>query len=172
MLVDISLNREHDSPQLIFESMNSTGLALSQADLIRNYILMGLKPAHQESLYKHHWRPMEQAFGQDAYGTHFDRFMRHYLTLKTGEIPNKKKVYEEFKVIAQRQEHASIDPLVADLHKFANYYCAMALDKETEPRLVAAFRDLRDLRVEVAFPFLLELYNDYAKGEFPLDEFV
>ena len=172
MLVDISLNREHDNPQLIFESMNSTGLALSQADLIRNYVLMGLELSHQERLYKYHWRPMELAFGQDAYGTHFDRFMRHYLTLKTGEIPNKKKVYEEFKLFVQRQGHTSIDPVLADLHEFANHYCAMALDKESEPRLVAAFRDLRDLRVDVAFPFLLELYNDYANGELPLDDFV
>jgi len=172
MLVDISLNREHDNPQLIFESMNSTGLALSQADLIRNYVLMGLALPHQEKLYKYHWRPMELAFGQEAYGTHFDRFMRHYLTLKTGEIPNKKKVYEEFKLFVQRQGHASIDPVLVDLHEFANYYCAMALDSESEPRLAAAFRDLRDLRVDVAYPFLLELYNDYANGVFPLDGFV
>ena len=172
MLVDISLNREYDNPQLIFESMNSTGLALSQADLIRNYVLMGLNLPHQEKLYKYHWRPMELAFGQEAYGTHFDRFMRHYLTLKTGEIPNKKKVYDEFKLFVQRQGHASIDPVLVDLHEFANYYCAMALDNESEPCLAAAFRDLRDLRVDVAYPLLLELYNDYAKKNFSLDDFV
>ena len=171
MLVDISLDRQHDNPQLIFESMNSTGLALSQADLIRNYILMGLELSHQERLYKYHWRPMELAFGQDAYGTHFDSFMRHYLTLKTGEIPNKKKVYEEFKLFVQRQGHASIDPVLVDLHEFANHYCAMALDKESEPRLAAAFRDLRELKVDVAYPLLLELYNDYAKGNLSLDNF-
>ena len=55
MIVDISLDREHDNPQLIFESLNSTGLELSQADLIRNYILMGLKPAHQAQIYKDFW---------------------------------------------------------------------------------------------------------------------
>ncbi|MDE0070568.1 MAG: DUF262 and DUF1524 domain-containing protein [Caldilineaceae bacterium] len=172
MLVDISLNRDHDNPQLIFESMNSTGLALSQADLIRNYVLMGLDRPHQEKLYSYQWRPMELAFGQEAYGTHFDSFMRHYLTLKTGEIPNKKKVYEEFKRFVQRQGFASIDPVLVELRKFADHYCAMALDKESEPRLAAAFRDLRDLRVDVAFPFLLELYNDYANGGLPLDDFV
>ena len=88
MVVDVALSREQDNPQLIFESMNSTGRALSQADLIRNFVLMGLEPAQQTRLYEDHWRPMELAFGQEAYGTHFDRFMRHYLTLKTGEIPN------------------------------------------------------------------------------------
>ncbi len=88
MIVDISLSREQDNPQLIFESMNSTGRELSQADLIRNFVLMGLEPTHQTQLYEEHWRPMEVGFGQEAYGNHFDGFMRHYLTLKTGDIPN------------------------------------------------------------------------------------
>ena len=172
MLVDISLNREHDNPQLIFESMNSTGLALSQADLIRNYVLMDLKPSRQERLYNEYWRPMELAFGQDAYGKYFDGFMRHYLTFCTGEIPKISRVYEAFKLYAQREEHPSIDSLLAELYEFAIYFCNMALAKEEEPRLAAAFRDLRELRVDVAYPLLLELYNDYAKGILSLDDFV
>lgn len=63
MIVDISLDPEHDNPQLIFESLNSTGLELSQADLIRNYVLMGLAPKHQEELYHNYWRAMEKDFG-------------------------------------------------------------------------------------------------------------
>ena len=66
VIVDISLNRNQDNPQFIFESMNSTGRELSQADLIRNFILMGLEPAHQTSLYEDHWRPMEVEFGQES----------------------------------------------------------------------------------------------------------
>lgn len=100
-IVDISLSRNQDNPQLIFESMNSTGRELSQADLIRNFILMGLEPPHQTRLYEEHWRPMEIAFGQEAYGTHFDGFMRHYLTVKTGETPNIRAVYEAFKAHAR-----------------------------------------------------------------------
>lgn len=80
IIVDIALSRDQDNPQLIFESMNSTGKALSQADLIRNFVLMGLEPEHQSSLYQDHWRPMEVAFGQEGYGVYFDSFMRHYLT--------------------------------------------------------------------------------------------
>src|SRR5438874_12292950 len=87
VIVDISLNRDQDNPQLIFESLNSTGRELSQAGLIRNFILMGLEPEIQTTLYEQHWRPMEVDFGQEGYATHFDAFMRHYLTLKTGEIP-------------------------------------------------------------------------------------
>ena len=87
LIVDVALNRGQDNPQLIFESMNSTGKALSQADLVRNFILMGLEPEHQTRLYEDHWRPMEVAFGQQGYSEYFDSFMRHYLTVKTGEIP-------------------------------------------------------------------------------------
>ena len=173
MLVDISLDRDHDNPQLIFESMNSTGLELSQADLIRNYVLMGLEPDRQEKLYTDYWRPMELAFGQEAYSRHFDRFMRHYLTIKTGTIPRIDRVYEEFKTYSQRKnpEPIEVDTLLADLNEFANYYCAMALGKEPEPSLAAAFRDIRDLRVEVAYPLMLEMYDDYRKGQLSLNDF-
>ena len=175
MIVDIALSRDQDNPQLIFESMNSTGRELSQADLIRNFILMGLDTAQQTRLYEEHWRPMEIAFGQEAYGTHFDRFMRHYLTIKTGgEIPNIRAVYEAFKYYARSPEvsAAGVDALVADIHTYAGYYCAMALDKETNKDLSLAFRDLHDLKVDVAFPFLLELYNDHAQSRLPTEDFV
>ena len=175
MIVDIALSRDQDNPQLIFESMNSTGRALSQADLIRNFILMGLAPAQQTRLYEAHWRPMELAFGQAAYGTHFDDFMRHYLTLKSsGAIPNVRAVYEAFKGHARSPEVAAagLDALVADIHTYAGYYCAMALDRESTKDLASAFRDLRELRVDVAFPFLLELYDDYAQGRLPKEDFI
>jgi uncharacterized protein with ParB-like and HNH nuclease domain len=77
VIVDISLNRDQDNPQLIFESLNSTGRELSQADLIRNFILMGLEPQLQTKLYEQFWRPMEIEFGQEGYAIHFDSFMRH-----------------------------------------------------------------------------------------------
>ena len=164
VVVDIALSRDQDNPQLIFESMNSTGRELSQADLIRNFILMGLEPAHQTRLYEDYWRPIEVGFGQEGYGSHFDSFMRHYLTLKTGEIPNVRAVYEAFKSHARTPDIAAVgvDALVEDIHAFAGYYCAMALGKETDKKLAEAFRDLRELKVDVAYPFLLELYDDFA----------
>ena len=173
-IVDVSLKRDQDNPQLIFESMNSTGRELSQADLIRNFILMGLQPSQQTSLYEEQWRPMEVAFGQEAYGTHFDAFMRHYLTVKTGEIPNVRAVYEAFKAHARSPQIAAagVGTLVAEIHTYAGYYCAMALDKEIDDELAPAFRDLRELKVDVAFPFLLELYADYAIGRLPGTDFV
>ena len=166
VIVDIALSRDQDNPQLIFESMNSTGRELSQADLIRNFILMGLEPAHQTQLYESYWRPMEQEFGQEAYSSYFDSFMRHYLTVKTGDIPNLKEVYQVFKKLVQEKGNSAsdVDRLVSDLRAFAKYYCAMALGKETDKALAVAFRDLRELKVEVAYPFLLELYHDYKTG--------
>lgn len=174
VIVDIALSRDQDNPQLIFESMNSTGRELSQADLIRNFILMGLDPNHQTQLYREHWRPMEVAFGQEAYGSHFDGFMRHYLTLKSGEIPNVKAVYEAFKSHARSPASAAagVNALVADIHAYAGFYCAMALDGEQDKVLAATFRDLRELKVDVAYPFLLELYHDYAEGRLEKNDFV
>jgi uncharacterized protein with ParB-like and HNH nuclease domain len=121
VLVDVALNRDQDNPQLIFESMNSTGRELSQADLIRNFILMGLEPADQTHLYEQFWRPMEMDFGQEAYGTRFDGFMRHYLTVKTGEFPNVSQVYEAFKAHARSPEvaQAGVEALVKDIYKSA-----------------------------------------------------
>jgi uncharacterized protein with ParB-like and HNH nuclease domain/predicted transport protein len=165
IVVDIALNRDQDNPQLIFESMNSTGRELSEADLIRNFVLMGLEPQLQTRLYEEFWRPMELEFGQEAYGTHFDSFMRHYLTVKTGEIPNVGEVYEAFKKHARSTEGAAagVEGLVKDMLAFARYFCAMALGKESVPELSHAFQDLRELKVDVAYPFLLELYADYKR---------
>jgi len=88
LIVQVSLNRDNDNPQLIFESLNSTGLDLSQADLIRNYILMGLEPKKQGELYKDYWFPMEQSFGHSERSPQFDRFIRDYLTIKnSGKYP-------------------------------------------------------------------------------------
>jgi len=170
VVVDISLDRDQDNPQLIFESLNSTGRELSQADLIRNFILMGLEPALQTRLYEHYWRPMELDFGQEAYADQFDSFMRHYLTLKTGEIPNVREVYEAFKKYSREHEEEGVESLVADIRRFAGYYCAIALNGEQDTDLRSAFRDLRDLRVDVAYPFLLELYHDWKSGVLSKDD--
>jgi len=174
VVVDIALSRGQDNPQLIFESMNSTGRELSQADLIRNFVLMGLEPDLQTRLYEQYWRPMELAFGQEAYASEFDAFMRHYLTVKTGEIPRLDQVYEAFKGYARSQNATgdAVEPLVQDIGQFTRYYCAMALGSETDPDLKRAFADLRELKVEVAYPFLLELYSDYQQSQLAKEDFL
>ncbi len=99
MMVDVSLNKEQDNPQLIFESLNSTGLDLSKADLIRNYILMDLEPKQQEEIYQDYWYKMEQDFGQEGYTKKFDQFMRYYLTIKSpsGSLTKIRDIYDDFK---------------------------------------------------------------------------
>jgi len=108
MLVAIALDKTHDNPQLIFESMNSTGKDLSQADLIRNYILMGLTEDEQNRLYSTYWRPMEQGFGQQGYADYFDWFMRDFLTSQnnSGHIC---KINEVLNKMAVGDMTASID---------------------------------------------------------------
>ena len=165
MIVDIALTRGSDNPQLIFESMNSTGKELSQADLIRNFILMGLEQGQQTDLYKDHWRPMEVKFGQDPYIKNFDEFMRFYLTMKLGEIPNIREVYEKFKKYSREPETAErgVQWLVADIQRHAFNFCRIALGKEEDSELAGAFKDLLELDASVTYPFLLEVYFDYEE---------
>ena len=174
MIVDVSLTRGEDNPQMIFESMNSTGRELSQADLIRNFVLMGLESTTQTRMYEDHWRPMEVRFGQEAYSSYFDAFMRHYLTVKTGEISNVNAVYEAFKLHSLKREvaNAGVEALLADVQSFAAYYCSIALGQEIDKSLAEAFLDLRALKVDVAYPLLLEMYDDYARNVLSRDDFL
>ena len=96
--------------------------------------------------------------------TQFDGFMRHYLTVRTGEIPREREVYEAFKEYSRTKpvQDAGIAALVREIRAFARYFCAMALGREQDATLDTAFHDLRELKVDVAYPFLLELYHDYA----------
>ena len=96
MVVEVALDRTHDNPQLIFESLNSTGLDLSQADLVRNYVLMGLEPSLQTELYERHWAPMERLLGEQGGPATFDHFLRAWLTLRTGEVHKTDRGYEVF----------------------------------------------------------------------------
>jgi len=167
LVVDVALSRDQDNPQLIFESMNSTGRELSQADLIRNYVLMGQPPELQERLYTLHWRPMELAFGQEAYsGNEFSAFMRDFLTLKTAEVPRLDLVYEVFKQYERQPAvaEAGIEALLSDLHTTASCYCRVALGQEPDPQIKDAFHNLRELKVNVVTPLLLELYADHETG--------
>lgn len=98
--------------------------------------------------------------------------MRYYLIVKIGKIPNVKEVYAALKEYARTTRAGSIEELVADIRRFAGYYCNMALGAEPDRDLAAAFRDIRDLRVDVAYPLLLELYHDYASGVLSKSDFV
>jgi uncharacterized protein with ParB-like and HNH nuclease domain/alkylated DNA nucleotide flippase Atl1 len=172
VVVDVKLTRGSDDPQLVFESMNSTGKKLSQADLIRNFVLMDLPPAHQEHMYEDYWFPMEKEFKGSSERL-FDEFVRHYLTLKTGQIPRLDDIYDAFKTHAFELQAAgeSRDDLVIDLSKHAEWFVAMALGKEPTPGLAKLFAEIDQLRASVVYPFLLRLYSDFAGGALSEAEF-
>lgn len=172
VVVDVRLARGVDDPQLVFESMNSTGKKLSQADLIRNFVLMDLPPSHQERMYEDYWFPMEREF-QGADEKLFDEFVRHYLTLKTGQIPRLDDIYDAFKAYAFEVDGVgqTRDELVVELHQHAMWFVAMALGRETSQRLSRLFAEFDQLTASVVFPFLLRLYSDYSSGVLPENDF-
>jgi len=169
IIVDISLDSSHDKPQLIFESLNSTGLELSQADLIRNYVLMGLEREKQEEIYKNFWYPIEESFGHSEGSEYFDRFMRDYLTIKTGQIPNIRDVYTSFKEYFA-SANKSVEELISDIHYFSKFFTKLIFEKEQDSQLNQIIHDINTLKVDVAYPFLLEVYVDFDKGQINKDE--
>ncbi len=169
MIVWIALKKEKDDPQLIFESMNSKGMELAQTDLIRNYILMGLEPEKQKIFYKKYWRAIEEDFKQNE--TLFNQFVRHYLTIKTREIPNINKVYEAFKRY-QSERGIETEALLQDLQKYCGYFCQIVFKKEADKDLNKALGFLVDLEMDVVYPLLLELYSDYSDGVLSKADFI
>ncbi|GAA7838259.1 DUF262 and DUF1524 domain-containing protein [Helicobacter pylori] len=159
MIVEIALEKGKDDPQLIFENMNSKGMELTQTDLIRNYIVMETEIEKQEGFYNKYWRAMEEDFKQNK--KLFDRFVRHYLTIKTREIPNINKVYVALKDYRQK-EGIGIEDLLKDLQKYCKYFCRIVFKKEKNKDLNKALSFLVDLEIDVIYPLLLELYNDYS----------
>ncbi|UOR96984.1 DUF262 and DUF1524 domain-containing protein [Helicobacter pylori] len=168
MVVEISLEKGKDDPQLIFESMNSKGIELTQTDLIRNYIVMETETEKQEGFYNKYWRAMEENFKQDK--KWFDRFFRHYLTIKT-KIPNINKVYEALKDYRQK-ERIEIEDLLKDLQKYCGYFCQIVSKKESDKDLNKALGFLVDLEMDVIYPLLLELYSDYSDGVLSKADFI
>ncbi|WP_029568098.1 DUF262 and DUF1524 domain-containing protein [Helicobacter pylori] len=169
MIVEIALEKEKDDPQLIFESMNSKGIELTQTDLIRNYIVMETEIEKQEGFYNKYWRAMEEEFKQNE--TLFDRFVRHYLTIKTREIPNINKVYVVLKDYRQK-EGIGIEDLLKDLQKYCGYFCRIVFKKEADKDLNKALGFLVDLEMDVIYPLLLELYSDYNDGVLSKADFI
>lgn len=147
-IIDIVLEPEHgDDPQLIFESLNSTGLDLTEADKIRNFILMGLKPDIQEKYYDDYWNKIENCTGSEL-----DSFVRNYLTIETGVIPNIRNVYQAFKAYAKGKD---IQQLLDQMLTYATAYKKLTTFDlgDSEANEIAKRLDLLD--ITVAYPFLM-----------------
>ncbi|MCS6267100.1 MAG: DUF262 domain-containing protein [Vampirovibrio sp.] len=166
MIVDIELSAE-DNPQLIFESLNHAGKKLEESDLIRNYILMNLSAKEQEKFYKYYWHPIEV---NTNYQT--SEFIRHALSYKKGEVPNKNRVYEEFKrYIDDVLKKDTLEAVLKELKTLSQYYGYLLKSNSGWKQLDTAIESLNDLGVTVCYPFLLDVLTKYySMGELNEDE--
>ncbi len=158
IVVVVVLEREKDNPQLVFESLNSKGLDLSQSDLIRNYILMGQSIPEQNDLYEKYWYPMEQSFGENI--GYIASFIRDYLTMKELSIPKINLVYEEYKRFLTNNP-MSIEEATQSLQRYSKFYVRIALRKEQDPDIAKKLREVKKLKIDTSYPFLIAVYGDY-----------
>lgn len=149
-IINISLNHE-DNPQLIFESLNSTGLDLSEGDKIRNYILMGLPTNQQAKFYEKYWNRIENFTNYDV-----SSFVRDYLSIKQQSTPNINGVYPAFKKYVEDADQADIEPLLKDLLEYAKRYAILLKGGYSDERLNGCIYRLNRLATSVTRPFLLE----------------
>jgi uncharacterized protein with ParB-like and HNH nuclease domain len=175
IFVEVSLERGKDDPQRIFESLNSTGLELSQADLIRNYILMGLRSQDQQRIYQNYWQPIEMlARDEERNAERVSDFIRDCLTIENREIPNKSKVYQDFKKkYPAVQEISELEEVLSKLKRYAQYYNKLLNpSNESDRDLARQLEWIHKLEVNVAYPFLMEVYDDYHSGKLDKTGFI
>lgn len=165
-IINISLNHE-DNPQLIFESLNSTGLNLSEGDKIRNYILMGLPNDQQTKFYEKYWNRIESYTDYDV-----SSFVRDYLSIKQQSTPNMNSVYPTFKKYVEDAEVADIEPLLKDLLEYAKRYAFLIKGGHSDEWLNSCIYRLNRLSTSVTRPFLLEVIRLSESGALTADELI
>ncbi len=163
IFVEVSLERDKDDSQRIFESLNSTGLALTEGDLIRNYILMGLKSEEQNKIYENYWKHIEKStIAEDGKSEDISAFIRDFLTMKNKSIPNKNKVYREFKNNYEFKDIDELEKALTNIKKYANYYNKLIQPKnESDKDIRLQIVYINKLEINVVYPFLLQVYDDY-----------
>lgn len=166
IFVEISLERGKDDPQRIFESLNSTGLDLSQSDLIRNFILMDLPPTNQDKIFETIWSPIEENAKDLSKRTSLvSDFIRDYLTLRNKKIPNKNKVYQEFKILFQEKDEAGFNQELEDIKSLSFHYKKLVNPTTvSEKQVRKELEYINRLEINVAYPFLLQVFEDLENG--------
>lgn len=162
-IINITLNQD-DNPQLIFESLNSTGVALSEGDKIRNFILMGLPTKQQNDYYEKYWNKIEVCTNYDV-----SMFVRDYLSVKQQLIPAMSKVYFTFKAYVE-EDGAEIEPLLQELLSYAKWYEILLKGNTADKELNACIYRLNRLETTVTRPFFLEVLRLQAAGKLSLAE--
>ena len=168
--IDIALEKGKDDPQKIFESLNSTGLDLSQGDLIRNYILMDLERGEQNRIYKEIWIPIEnncKVSDGSEITSYVSDFIRDYLTLKTEKISSKPKVFETFKAYYEKEN----DEKLEDMKKYSEAYSYIIKPSLEKDRDIQRELDyLKSLDKTVINTFLIGILKDYKDNILEKDE--
>ena len=166
IFVEISLERGKDDPQRIFESLNSTGLELSQSDLIRNFILMDLEPKEQNRIFEHIWNPIEEnARDLSKQKSLVSDYIRDYLTLKSKKIPNKGKVYLEFKKLYVNKSDTDFSQELENIKTLSLHYKKLINPKTVlDPKLRRELEYISRLEINVSYPFLLQVFEDAENG--------
>lgn len=174
LFVEISLERGKDDPQRIFESLNSTGLELSQADLIRNYILMGLEPKEQLRIFENYWEQIENnAKDYNKEESRVSDFIRDFLTYKSKKIPNKNAVYEEFKHRYAERNEKFYTETILEIKEFSYFYSKLLNPKlESDLQISKELEYINRLEINVSFPFILPVYNDYKQNVITKSDFI
>ena len=172
-VVDVRLQRRIDNPQMIFESLNSTGVDLAQSDLIRNYLLMGLSQEDQVRLYDDYWSKLEDAFRNAGGG--FEEFLRDYMALsqRSSTQIRRDRVYPEFKNSWKVGEAADTAELLVDMLKLGRYYAWFLLPSLADDKdLIGPLSMVRDGGLGTTQAALVvRLYDYYRKGWLTRDEF-
>lgn len=163
IFVDMSLDKRYDDPQRIFESLNSTGLALSQGDLIRNYILMKLNSKEQKCIYETYWEYIEKNARDESLNKDMvSDFIRDFMTAEYNKIPNKNRIYEEFKEKYSISDLTKIENYLNILKEYSNYYNKLLNPKNEIDKYISTKLDnIKTLEVNVSYPFFLKIYKDY-----------
>lgn len=164
-IISITLDQS-DNAQLIFESLNSTGLALTEGDKIRNYILMGLSAEEQNEFYENYWTKIEKCTANDVSG-----FVRDYLSIKQQMTPTISNVYPAFKKYAE-ENRLSAENLLKDLLRYARFFERLWTCKSNleEQRLDDCLYRMKRLEIVVTRPFLMEVFRLNQDGEITSDE--
>ena len=156
--VNVKLTQGVDDPQLIFESLNATGIKLSQSDLVRNTLLMGLPAGEQTTVYEQAWQPLERLMLTDADPERFDNMLRDFLGGEKGALVNQRALHAE--VRKRLQEGASRAEFARELYAFGRAWHAVAIDATGEtPELRTALERVRAVNAGVAYPFLARLLD-------------
>lgn len=162
-IINITLNNE-DNPQLIFESLNSTGLDLSEGDKIRNFILMGLPSKEQDEYYDKYWNRIEECTKYDV-----SSFVRDYLSVKQMAIPSQKKIYISFKEYVEQQS-IEAEELLKELLSYAKRYEILLCDGTKNKVLDSCIYRLNRLETTVTRPFFLEVLRLYDEEKLDMSQ--